>query len=313
MLHKLPVILKPNLQFPSMGGDDETNVLPAFQKLINLFWIFDQSGAFDILENSDANPFNFGEMGDTSRDCLVLLQKKLEEVPVDWEVSNDVQKADICATRQWMRALLWSVYMNHGRTQQVDQTISMSLPFQIAKEFLVVISQLPNTAIEAHGPTMVSTSPSSHTFMLTHPQELKIYGIASAVAEALASNTQASWISIERPRDILNSLQRMLASFRGSDKNHFSTLFERMGTLKPDSRLLLEPSSRSIEELDDQWQNENSTSLGSALNLGSDPASPGIIERFFSPTYYRMQQTPPQFDRSWLENLSLSSPFEEFV
>jgi len=158
MLHKLSVILKPNLQFPCMEGDDETNILPAFQKLINLFWLFDQSGAFDILENSETNPFYFGDMGDSNRNCLVLLQKKLEDVPIDWEVSNDVQRADICATRQWMRAVLWSLYMDHGRSQQVDQLISMSLPFQIAKEFLGVISQLPNTAIEAHGPTMVSIS-----------------------------------------------------------------------------------------------------------------------------------------------------------
>lgn len=148
MLHKLPVILKPNVQFPSMEGDDETCVLPAFQKLINLFWLFDQSSAFDILENADAYP--------SSRNCLVVLQRKLQDVPSDWEGCNDVQRADICATRQWMRALLWSVYMDHGKMQQVDQLTSMSHPFQIAKEFLGVISQLPNTAIEAHGPTMVS-------------------------------------------------------------------------------------------------------------------------------------------------------------
>jgi len=156
MLHKLPVILKTDVQFPCMEGEDDTNVLPAFQKLINLFRLFDQSGAFDILERSDTNTFNLSAMGDSSRDCLILLQKKLEDVPNDWEVSNDVQRADICATRQWMRAVLWSVYMDHGMSQNVDQLISMSLPFKIAKDFLGVISQLPKTAIEAHGPAMVS-------------------------------------------------------------------------------------------------------------------------------------------------------------
>jgi hypothetical protein len=157
MLHKLPVILKPNILFPSMHGDDESRILPAFQKLANLFWIFDQSGAFDILQNSDTDTFDFGETESASRSCLGLLQKKLQEVPIDWESSNDVQKADICVTRQWMRAVLWRVSMNHGRLPSTpDSATSLSHPIQIAQEFLGFISQLPHTAIEAHGPTMVS-------------------------------------------------------------------------------------------------------------------------------------------------------------
>lgn len=156
MLHKLPVVLKPNTNFPSMEGEDESRILPAFQKLANLFWIFDQSGAFDILQDSDADNFNIGEIESSSKSCLDMLQRKLQDVPLDWESSNDVQRADICVTRQWMRAVLWRVSMNHGRDVS-DQVTSLSHPIQIAKEFLGVISQLPNTAIEAHGPSMVNS------------------------------------------------------------------------------------------------------------------------------------------------------------
>jgi len=117
----------------------------------------------------------------------------------------------------------------------------------------------------------------------------------------LASKNQTSRISTDYPRDILNSLQRILASFRGDNENLLQKLYEKFGYLKP------EPSSRSIEELDDHWQNGNTMSEESALHHGTDPILPGNTERFISPTYYRTQLTP-QFDRSWLENLSLTSP-----
>jgi hypothetical protein len=151
MLHKLPVCLKPSIAFPSIGEDDEASVLPAFQKLVNLFWIFDQSGAFDILQNSD-------DIESAGRACLAMLQKKLREVPLDSESMNDVQRADICVTRQWMRAVLWRAESNHGllSSKSNNQLTSLSYPVQIAKEFLDVISQLPASAIEAHGPSMVS-------------------------------------------------------------------------------------------------------------------------------------------------------------
>jgi hypothetical protein len=164
MLHKLPVILKANVAFPSMDLDDETFVLPAFQKLVNLFWVFDQSGAFDILQDSDADIFGLEGRESPNRTCLDLLQRRLLEVPVEGESVNDVQTADICVTRQWMRAVLWKFSVNHGLLPSIstDQITSLSYPFQIAKEFLSVISQLPTSAIEAHGQGIVS-SPSLRT------------------------------------------------------------------------------------------------------------------------------------------------------
>ena len=159
MLHKLPVALKSNVKFPSLDGagegEDESHVLPAFKKLVNLFWIFDQSGAFELLQDSDdpgglAVPL--GGMEPASRRCLDVLQRRLREVPLDSEQTSDVQRADICVTRQWMQAVLWKVAANHGQ----NSSRSLSHPVHIAREFLDFISKLPSTAIEAHGPGMVS-------------------------------------------------------------------------------------------------------------------------------------------------------------
>ncbi|RDW77909.1 fungal specific transcription factor-2 [Coleophoma crateriformis] len=251
MLHKLPVILKPNAHFPSMEGEDESRILPAFQKLVNLFWIFDQSGAFDILQDSDADNFNIREIGSSSKSCLDMLQRKLQDVPLDWESSNDVQRADICVTRQWMRAVLWRVSMNHGRDVS-DQVTSLSHPIQIAKEFLGVISQLPNAAIEAHGPSM----------------EYKIYEIASAVTDALV-NTRQLWDISDQPREILHQLQRILASSRGGNKMLVSMLCSKMASIQHDSLLMVEPSSR-VEELDDHWASDSTTSPEAPFDMNAD-------------------------------------------
>lgn len=154
MLHNLPAVLKCNTNFPSTDGDDDSHILPAFRKLVNLFWIFDQSGAFDILQNADADGFNFGGTNLPHQLSLDILQQRLQDVPIDWESSNDIQRADICVTRQWMRAVLWRASL--GRSSNSNQVTSLSHPIQIAREFLAVISKLPTTAIEAHGPSIVS-------------------------------------------------------------------------------------------------------------------------------------------------------------
>lgn len=165
MLHKLPVILRVNTGFPSIDGPmvaedgDEIQILPSFRKLVHLFWIFDQSGAFDILQNAhDEDTSGRDGIGlSTARNCLDLLQKRLSEVPLDQEQdSNDVQKTDICVTRQWMQALLWRAMMERTRVSGPDSEIMVCHPIQIAREFLDFISRVPKTAIEAHGPAIVS-------------------------------------------------------------------------------------------------------------------------------------------------------------
>lgn len=152
MLHKLPVVLKPSTVFPStdnISGDD-SYILHAFGKLASLFWVFDQSGAFDILQN-ESSLFN-GGMESANRTCLEILQKRLQDIPVERESSNDIQRADICVTRSWMRAVLWRANMSRGRFSSLTD---MASPVMIARDFLSVISGVPKVAIEAHGPSMV--------------------------------------------------------------------------------------------------------------------------------------------------------------
>lgn len=158
ILHKLPVILRSNVAYPVTGASDDAYVLPAFQKLINLFWAFDQSGIFDLIQDSELEMLDWASSNLTNVGCFESLQKKLQDVPFEAGSISDVQRADICVTRQWMRVILWRFAVARGLASMLsasDAGSSLS-PLHIAKEFLSVISLLPNSALEAHGLGMVS-------------------------------------------------------------------------------------------------------------------------------------------------------------
>ncbi|KAK8046241.1 hypothetical protein PG996_014305 [Apiospora saccharicola] len=255
MLHKLPVLLKPNVGFPVPGSHDRTNVLPAFLKLVNLFWVFDQSGVFEILQNSDSDLSN---MTATARDCLDLLQTRLQDSAADYEPSNDIQKADIFVTRQWMRAVLWRAAAKLGATLTIN-------PVLVGREFLDFVSKLPQAALEAHGPTI----------------EAKTYDIATAVIDAAAvTNNQASAetsaSSVDRPEEVLQGLQRLLSSSRGGNKALLASLYFKMAStpLAELPPVVLPPGTgpppRIVEDVTDN--NDNDVPLVSAWSPSGPPA-----------------------------------------
>ncbi|KAJ4392313.1 hypothetical protein N0V93_005938 [Gnomoniopsis smithogilvyi] len=240
MLHKLPTILTWQASFPALDGQgehDEAHILPAFKKLVDLFWTFDQGGAFDLIHADDSS--------DTQRSSrLDFLQRRLEEMSSDEYGENEVQKADILVTKSWMQTVLWRASVQFSRSNMVHgQTALVVQPYRIVNDFLSHISQYSKTALEAHGPTI----------------ELKIFEIASALTDALATNLDLLRTSagIEaRPVDMLIQLQRLLASSRGGNKTLLTLLCARIAKVEGGGspRLSTSPPAlpREIEGDEDQ-------------------------------------------------------------
>lgn len=137
-----------------MEYDEEVSILPAFRKLVNLYWIFDRSEAFDLIQNSKSGLSTPQSINPID---LCLLQRRLQEVTIDAGATNHVQAADICVTRAWMCTILWRIATSRGLTPTLDDpSTSLAYPVQIAKDFLDETSRLPATAIESLGPLMVS-------------------------------------------------------------------------------------------------------------------------------------------------------------
>lgn len=218
MLHKLPTVLVWQPSFPALDGSsgsepDEAHILPAFRKLVELFWVFDQGGAFDLIHADDS--------GDAQRSGrLEYLQCRLQGMSEEEPEINEVQKADILVTRSWMQTVLWRASTKRSRMAMAPEQRGLVVqPYGIVDDFLSHISHYSKTALEAHGPTI----------------ELKIYEIASALTDALATNLdllQSSASMSARPVDMLIKLQRLLASSRGGNKPLLTLLCARIAEIE---------------------------------------------------------------------------------
>lgn len=264
MLHKLPVVLRPNVLRPSVlyplsstASTRNMHVLPAFLKLVHLFWTFDQSGIFELLRSADADVSSTQSL---ARGCLELLQRKLTvddgtgKEEFFSEEANDVQKADMLVTRHWMRAVLWRAALRFG------VVVPGMNPVDVAGEFLALVGDLPTSALESQGPTL----------------EFKTYEIATAVVDAVASGTQpgamGATLALGHPKDVLTGLYNILSSSRGGNKTLLGLLNSKMATSCPDLRILMQPSptatsqalvpATSLAQQDDEWNWNYFTSTG---------------------------------------------------
>jgi hypothetical protein len=142
---------------PETDANDE--VLPAFLKLLALFRLFEQTRMFDIVEDyhlgleppvnsSTATAATFDEMfQDKSPDGFGTLDRV-----------SDVQRADICVTRHWMRILAWKAlsHSSNGRKPASDCSLSPVFPLTVGRDLVSVVYRLPRVALQAHGLGMVS-------------------------------------------------------------------------------------------------------------------------------------------------------------
>lgn len=268
MLHKLPTVLTWQRSFPAPSGgsldceQDEAHILPAFRKLLDLFWMLDQGGAFDLIHADDS-----GDAQQNSR--LEYLQRRLQETSSEEHEVNEVQKADILVTKSWMQTILWRASTRRSRTAFVSEQTGHHVvqPYRIANEFLSSISRYSKRALEAHGPTI----------------ELKIYEIASALTDTLATNLDRLSTSVGiqvRPVDMLVQLQRLLASSRGGNKTLLTLLCARIAEVEKSSPS--SPPDPPPAETDDDRDVED---IGGLFDMDSDRVRRRVS---YPPTYSDM-------------------------
>lgn len=156
--YKLPVTIKATIRFPSTVDTDEHEVLLAYQKLISMFWHFDKSGVFDMLDNYGFDLSKVASRQSVENGTFALLQKQLNDNEVETRSLNAVQALDIIVTRHWMRIILWRLAQSHGFFSQ-DPEASVNQennPITIARELLEAVTHADKAVIEAHGPALVS-------------------------------------------------------------------------------------------------------------------------------------------------------------
>ncbi|KAH7088829.1 hypothetical protein FB567DRAFT_318879 [Paraphoma chrysanthemicola] len=247
--HDVPTTLKRAPDLPRLENLNDGSVTPAFIQLCKLFNIL------DVTITADPT---------TARDALARAQLELgnDEAPLSLE--NELQRADISMTQQWMRIFLWQHALNvtNLSSGQADDEFSFSFPAKVAQNVLANLSSLSQQSIEAHGPGM----------------ESKLFDVANSLADVMIimpSMNHESHFGIG-PRDLIHNLSQVLSGFRGGNPAVLNILQEKLATLGlavGSPQRLLELSSP--EEDREEWH-DRSMSAPSSYSSYSDvpPQSP---------------------------------------
>jgi hypothetical protein len=119
--------------------------------------------------------------------------------------------------------------------------------------------------------------------------------VTDAISRRALTSGSSFWdsSSVDRPGDILNQLHRILSSCRGGYKPLVQILCTRIAEVQDRELLLIEPSSRIIEEddMDEQWRLESGDSINSEIDFGVSMAM-GSMEQQCCDTLLERQEQP---------------------
>lgn len=141
--HDVPTTLKRSPDLPRLEDLHDGSVTPAFVQLCRLFNILDVTITADPA---------------SARRALALAQQQLSSDEDSLSLENELQRADITMTQQWMRIFLWQHALNvtslSSQATQ-DEEFSFRFPARVAQNVLSNLSSLSRQSVEAHGPGMV--------------------------------------------------------------------------------------------------------------------------------------------------------------
>lgn len=228
-------MLKRSHELPSLENLSDGSISPAFIQLCRLFNIL------DVTITADPS---------TARNALAVAQQQLSDDEPSRSLENELQRADISMTQQWMRIFLWqhALQVTNMRSTHQEDEFSFSFPAKVAQNVLGYLASLSRESLEAHGPGMVSVSLFQERHPLTKRQETKLFDIANSLADVMICVPSAAPESFGvGPRDLIQSLSVLLGSFRGGNPAVVSILQEKLTTLglsaSTPSQMLLDLSS----------------------------------------------------------------------
>ncbi|KAK4900768.1 hypothetical protein LTR27_001947 [Elasticomyces elasticus] len=223
--YDLPCILYMDRDLPKLDENAQPFQLTAFVMLCRMFTYFHEATACTQ---------------HTPR-TLMILHDQLQNVPGLSPYYNDLQRADLSVTQQWMRLMFWKMAISQfNMTADPDGDIqSMLFPVRIAKDLLAHMSTLSIDTLEAHGPGM----------------ELKLFEFANTVADVAVTLSSRSHSGLELgPKDFLFQLAGVLGSFRGGNNALLPLLQSRLaevGLTVPARPRILDISQDSSDSYDD--------------------------------------------------------------
>ncbi|KAK6004784.1 hypothetical protein QM012_008646 [Aureobasidium pullulans] len=197
--HDIPCVMTVDPNMPELDVVSQPAVLSPLIMLCRMFRSFCE-----------------GSSSSLTTDSLTSFNNQLLRIPTMTEDHNELQKADLSVTQQWLRLMFWKLAINKVvmTASSTDDIRSVFFPISLAKDLLSNISTMSIDTLEAHGPGM----------------ELKLFEVTNSVADIITLNTaQSQHSSLQLgPRDILVHLTNIIGRFRGGNKTLLPLLRSRL-------------------------------------------------------------------------------------
>lgn len=197
--HDIPCVMTVDADMPELDVASQPAVLAPLIMLCRMFRSFCE-----------------GSSGSLTTDSLTCFNNQLLRIPTMTEDHNELQKADLSVTQQWLRLMFWKLAINKVvmTANSTDDIRSVFFPISLAKDLLSDISTMAIDTLEAHGPGM----------------ELKLFEVTNSVADIITLNpAQSQHSSLQLgPRDVLVHLTSIIGRFRGGNKTLLPLLQSRL-------------------------------------------------------------------------------------
>lgn len=207
--HDIPCVMTVDAEMPELDVSSQPAVLSPLIMLCRMFRSFCE-----------------GSCSNLTTDSLTSFNNQLLRIPTMTENHNELQKADLSVTQQWLRLMFWKLAINKVvmTASSTDGIRSVFFPISLAKDLLSNISTMSIDTLEAHGPGM----------------ELKLFEVTNSVADIITLNpaqTQHSSLQLG-PQDILFHLTDIIGKFRGGNKTLLPLLQSRLSNIGLGSAIL---------------------------------------------------------------------------
>ncbi|KAK5200848.1 hypothetical protein LTR16_004684, partial [Cryomyces antarcticus] len=213
--YDLPTTLQLNPRLPPMDEGEQPLLLSPFIGLCKLFEVFHSASS---------------ESGH-SRETLAALHQQLQQIPPLPRQYNDLQRADVSITQQWMRLMFWKLSMSHIvlSMDPADGSQSFTFPVQVARDVLSNMTTFSMDTLEAHGQGMVTILlPDVNSEVDAGPQEMKLFEFANTLADVIVCIPSAENSMHYHAQDFLLHFANVLGSFRGGNNALLPLLQKRL-------------------------------------------------------------------------------------
>ncbi|BAE59535.1 unnamed protein product [Aspergillus oryzae RIB40] len=164
--HGINTCLKGSIRLPTRDCANECHLVEAFDSLVGLFISVE-----GVLLEPGGSPRGPNTIM-CSKDMLCRLQSQLRQ-RLQWPTAyHALQRTDIAITQQWLRVLLWQLSLKNIflSSASADDCMRLTYPVHVARDAIVLISNVPQDTFMAHGPGMVGGCVSRwHTVSLLNP------------------------------------------------------------------------------------------------------------------------------------------------